>query len=249
MTICKNCGSTFEGNYCSNCSQHRLANNRLNLKDVIEEFLDTLFNFDRGLIYTFGNLLIRPALVALNFIEGRRKRFTSPVKYFVISTIIQALAIYLISNQATDIPGIEFPFVSDETNRIVEYWGQNLTFNFPILLGIFTTIVWTFLVYVLFAPSHYNFTEIMVSSLYFYGTIFILINLLTLIYQPFTQENLPMDWVSALGFVYIMFAYMQFFKNTPILWRIVKIVLVFILLFFFRLLLLPLFISWFTSMP
>lgn len=240
MIICKNCDLKYEGKFCPNCSQSQLANYRLNFKGVVIDFFDNIFNFDKGLLFTFWNLLKQPHFVAQSFIEGKRKRFTSPVKYFVISTIIQALVAYLILNDSTSIPTIEFSFLSEETNQSIKYWGELMTFNYPVILGIITTIVWTILIYIFFKKSKYNFTELLVSSLYFYGTIFILINLFSIAYKPITNDNIPMSLVSFIGFAYMIFAYYNFFKRVHIFWRVTKIISVFFGLFIFRMLIFPL---------
>lgn len=242
---CKNCDFEFEGKFCPNCSQSQLANYRLNFKGVVSEFFDTLFNFDKGLWYTFWNLLKQPHFVAQNFIDGKRKRFTSPVKYFVISTIIQAIVVYLFLRDSTNLPTTKFFFLSEETNQNIKYWGEIMTFDYPVFLGIISTLVWTILIYILFKKSNYNFTELLVSSLYFYGTIFILINLISIAYKPLTNDNLPMSLVSFIGFAYMTFAYFRFFKQVNFVWRVVKIIMVFIGLFLFRMLVFPLVLNWF----
>lgn len=237
---CKNCDFEFEGKFCPDCSQSQLANNRLKFTSVVSEFFDTIFNFDKGLWYTFWSLIKQPHIVAQNFIEGKRKRFTNPVKYFVISTIIQAIVAYLFLSDSTSIPTIDFFFLPDETNQNIKYWGELLTFNYPVLLGIISTLIWTVLIYLLFRKSKYNFTELLVSSLYFYGTIFILINLISIVYKPLTNDNLPMNLVSVIGFVYMTFAYFNFFKGVSVVWRLLKIFIVFFGMFVFRMLILPL---------
>jgi len=237
---CKNCDFEFEGKFCPNCSQSQLANYRLNFKGVVSEFFDTIFNFDKGLWYTFWSLLKQPHFVAQSFIEGKRKRFTNPVKYFVISTIIQAFVVYLFLGDSTDIPTVEFSFLSQETNQNIKYWGELMTFDYPVILGIISTLVWTILIYIFFKKSNYNFTELLVSSLYFYGTIFILINLISVAYKPFTHDNIPMGLVSFIGFSYMTFAYFHFFKRVHLFWRVIKIIIVFFGIFIFRMLIFPL---------
>jgi predicted neutral ceramidase superfamily lipid hydrolase len=158
----------------------------------------------------------------------------------VISTIIQAIVAYLFLSDSTSIPTIDFFFLPDETNQNIKYWGELLTFNYPVLLGIISTLIWTVLIYLLFRKSKYNFTELLVSSLYFYGTIFILINLISIVYKPLTNDNLPMNFVSVIGFVYMTFAYFNFFKGVSAVWRLLKIFIVFFGMFVFRMLILPL---------
>lgn len=242
--ICKNCDQAFDGHYCPNCSQAKTGNSRLHFKNVVREFVDSLFNFDRGLVYTFWNLLKRPHFVARSFIEGKRKRFTSPVKYFILFSILQALFVYLFLDREEGIPSIRFPFLSDETNQGMDAWNQIVTLDYPILLGIINVFVWTVMVYILFKKSKYNFTELLVTSLYFYGTIFILINFSAVIYNPIMHKTLPSEWVSLLGFGYMLFAYIPFFKEESVYRRLIKIILVFMGLFVFRIFILPISMAW-----
>ena len=91
---CKNCHQVFAGYYCPSCGQRTIANYRLSWKDVFSDFIDNVFNLDKGFLFTLWNVLIRPGKVGRAFINGERKKYTSPIRYLIIAVAVQALFDY-----------------------------------------------------------------------------------------------------------------------------------------------------------
>ena len=69
---CLNCGHTLSGHYCSFCGQ-KAEVRRLNWKSLGEELLHFLTHIEKGFIMISGQLLIRPGVVAHEYLEGKRK--------------------------------------------------------------------------------------------------------------------------------------------------------------------------------
>ena len=243
--ICKNCDSKFEGTYCPNCSQSINANSRLTIKGIVTDFIDTTFSLDNGFIYTLWNLLKKPGDVARRFIEGKRKQYTNPVKYLFVATAFQALIEYLFMHEEEGVPYKSFSFLSDALNQNMHMWNESLTLNYPILFGIVNLLFWPIPLFFLFRKIKYNYPELIVAMMYFYGTIVILIEVMVIIYNPIANRNISIELVALVGTVYSIFAFLNFYKKREISWRIPRVIFSIIILTLFRMFVCPFFLAWF----
>jgi len=83
---CKNCGHFDSGNYCSNCGQHFGDFN----KPLKEIFLDAagIISFDTSFFRTLKPFLFKPGFLTSEFLEGRRKKYMSPVRLYLFLSIV-----------------------------------------------------------------------------------------------------------------------------------------------------------------
>ena len=243
--ICKNCDYEFHGKYCPNCSQSVKANSRLTFKNIIADFFDTVFNLDRGFFFTFWNLLKQPVFIIQGFINGKRKRFTNPVKYLIITTAIQALSESIIMFEEQGIPFTSFSFLSNELNQNMHLWNQSLTLDYPILFGIINLLVWPIPFYFLFKKLKHNIPELIAVMIYIYGTVVILIQIMAFIHNPLTGKNMSIELVSFMATVYMIYVLLKFYRRGSISWRIPRIIIAMIFLFVFRMFILPFSLAYF----
>ncbi len=90
---CRNCGAARTGPYCASCGQYGRDGERLTFKVLWREFAARTLNFDAGLLYTVRMLFTTgPGAVAQRYVEGERRRFTSPITFLAI-----CCAFYLLS--------------------------------------------------------------------------------------------------------------------------------------------------------
>ena len=237
--ICKNCDSQFDGTYCPNCAQSIKANSRLTFKSIISDFFDNIFNLDKGFFYTFWNLIRRPGFVVQSFIDGKRKRFTNPVKFFIIATASQALFEYFFMQKEQGIPFTNFSFLSNEMNQSMHLWNQILTLGNPILFGIIKILIWPLPLYFLFKRLNYNLAELITGMMYFFSTVVILLMLITVIHNPITKNNLSMELVIIIATSYMIYALLKFYKNASMAWRLTRIIIALLILVTFRIFIVP----------
>lgn len=208
--ICKNCGSSVSGNFCSNCGQSANTH-KLNIHFILHDLQHGLFHFDKGILYTAKELLTRPGHTIREFIEGKRVRHFQPLSFvIVLATFYGLLYHYLIVVQSkapfepkNDITGV--------SGRIVTWITEHFAFDCLILI-ITTTLV----SYVIFKKKQYNFVEhltlntftmglLLVISLLPFPIIAILGDSATLLYGIIQQ---------ALLLVLMCWCYAQFFNTT-----------------------------------
>ncbi|NNE28989.1 MAG: DUF3667 domain-containing protein [Saprospiraceae bacterium] len=90
MNTCKKCESEFQGNYCHNCGTP-LTLRRINGKYILSE-IGSLFNFEKGFLYTIRELIIRPGENIRIFIQEDRNRLVKPIIFLILCSLLYTLA-------------------------------------------------------------------------------------------------------------------------------------------------------------
>ena len=93
---CNNCGTEFEGNFCPNCGQ-RPNSGRIIFKESTRDILEHYFDFDAPLFRTITGLITRPGALIKEYIFGKRKKYSHPIRYYIF-----LLAIYLVIQNVID---------------------------------------------------------------------------------------------------------------------------------------------------
>lgn len=89
--ICKNCNSVNVDKYCSNCGQ-KVQHERYTLKRFFSIILDA-FNLERGILYTFKMLLIKPGKAINDYLNGSTKPYFNPLNYLLVAAGIYAVLV------------------------------------------------------------------------------------------------------------------------------------------------------------
>ncbi len=89
-TNCKNCNHFFVGKFCGQCGQ-KASVGELKLKDVLHETWHSVTHTDSGILRLTKDLIFRPQSVYLNYFAGQRKKYFSPVTFFLITVGILLL--------------------------------------------------------------------------------------------------------------------------------------------------------------
>lgn len=92
---CTNCGAAAPDRFCGSCGQERRSL-RVPIHRLAGEALGEALSADSRLARTLAPLLLRPGAVTRAYLDGRRARFTSPVKLYLLASflffLVQALA-------------------------------------------------------------------------------------------------------------------------------------------------------------
>lgn len=89
MTHCKNYNTEVADNYCPSCGQAARLK-RINGHYIIHE-IEHVLHFERGILYTIKELLIRPAKNVRTFITENRSRLVKPVIFIIVTSLIYSL--------------------------------------------------------------------------------------------------------------------------------------------------------------
>jgi hypothetical protein len=88
---CTNCGKMRRDEYCGGCGQ-RAVRGRLTVPSIAHQVAGEVLNVDRGLLFTALELSRRPGAAIRDYVEGKRVRYTGPVKYFVLTVALTTFA-------------------------------------------------------------------------------------------------------------------------------------------------------------
>lgn len=93
---CLNCGTTFAGNYCPRCGQHRNIQ-RYRFSSILRKLAAAFFNIDHGFRRTLVELIYRPGYLIDDFLRGKRVNYFQPFQ-----TLFVLAALYLMTVQLVD---------------------------------------------------------------------------------------------------------------------------------------------------
>jgi hypothetical protein len=92
---CPNCSSVIrdDQHFCPSCGQK--SPTRLpSVYELVSDFFSSLFNLEFAVFASAFQLLI-PGQLSIEYIRGRRKRYLSPIRFFLLSLIILLAVIHL----------------------------------------------------------------------------------------------------------------------------------------------------------
>ncbi|NOY49269.1 MAG: DUF3667 domain-containing protein [Chlorobi bacterium] len=86
---CPNCENKFpkEFAFCPYCGQKN-RQLRLDLKFLVNDFLAGSFNIDSKFFVSFRYLITNPALLTREFLKGRRMSFLSPLRMYLLVSLV-----------------------------------------------------------------------------------------------------------------------------------------------------------------
>ena len=161
MDYCNKCQSRTTENYCSNCGNPRELK-RIDQNYIFSE-IGSVLNFDKGILYTIKELLIRPGVTIRKFIGEDRNRIVKPIIYIIVSSLIYTILREFL-NFEDDY--IYVDNLDSSTSTKIFKWNQNNYGYGNLLMGIFIAF-WT---KTLFKKYEYNFYEILILLCFVMGT-------------------------------------------------------------------------------
>ena len=98
---CPNCGYRFAevDNWCPNCGQANRTHKRP-VQYFIREFFEELVSLDVRFFGTFRDLIIKPGLLTKNYNADLRVRYTSPLRFYVIASVLFFITISWMTNSS-----------------------------------------------------------------------------------------------------------------------------------------------------
>jgi hypothetical protein len=138
---CLNCGTALQGRYCHRCGQEDRDPDPT-LRELLAALLDAILNWDSRIFSTLRSLVLRPGRMTAEFNAGRRARYVSPVRLYVVVSVI-FLAAATLAGEAV-IGGVSLNAqtgVPDADARLAWGWvvrgfGWSMFFLVPAFAGV-----------------------------------------------------------------------------------------------------------------
>jgi hypothetical protein len=207
---CANCGVPRAGKYCAECGQ-RAVRERLTVRGIARQVAHDVLNLDRGLLFTGLELTRRPGDAIRDYVEGKRGRYTGPVKYFILTLALTTFATAQLGvmNEvgAGMVAGMgdSAPVTAEQASRFMSQW-----MTLFMALGVpFTAAVTARL----FRRAGMTYAEHLVLNLYAYGhqALGLALTLLVALALPRWETGLVSAWMAAAS-VYFGWACTRFFR-------------------------------------
>lgn len=213
--ICKNCGHHFSGNYCSNCGQKSNIK-KIDYNYLIHELPSSIFQINRGFLFTVLKLATRPGHSVREFLDGKRKNYFKPVPFLFLTSTIYIFFNYLIANDTfmdDFIAGIKLSELNN--NNSLKWFSDNKTYLVLAIIPLFSVAS-----YLAFLKSKYNYVEHLVLNFYTTGQQM----LIYLMFSFISMRDSSLTLIPlSLGMLFNIWSYAQFFSSITILKRIIRI--------------------------
>ena len=187
--ICANCGAVLNGKYCHECGQKATVG-RLKMHDLFHELWHAFTHTDKGILRLIKDLAISPKSVYINYLGGQRKKYFSPILFFLVTAGIVA---YL------------YGFVYDHQDKkfhTLDEFGRDLAhltkYRALILLPIDALLTW------LVFRKRFNLAEVTAFWLFCLGFIYTINIILIPFYFPLIRHKDTLDDIIAvMGYLII----------------------------------------------
>ena len=200
--VCKNCETEVIQNYCPNCGTPVVLK-RINGQYILKE-ISSVLNFDRGILYTIRELLLRPGKNIQTFVLEDRNRLVKPIIFIIITSLIYTLAQQFLHFEDGYVNAGGFE--ESATTNIFGWIQKNYGYA-NIIMAIFIA-GW---IKVFFRKYEYNFFEILILICFLMGISMLIYTVFGLIESITKIQILQIGGMVAL--VYTSWAIGRFFDK------------------------------------
>ncbi len=176
MPACKNCQFEFVGQFCPECGQRVI--DRFSVHSIRQWIADEFFVFDRGILFTIKELLLRPVWTIERYISGITTRYTNPYKLLLVLLSLFAFVTSFLPDEELGMGFkqmlAEWPAVwsGESFGYFLKNWPSLLIVNVLFYFG-FTQPLWSFFSWLFFRKRGLNFVEHFIVWTYLSCTILV----------------------------------------------------------------------------
>jgi hypothetical protein len=96
--LCPNCGSEHGGEFCNVCGQSNV-DLRVPIGGLVREAAEEALGLDSRLRHTLVPFFLKPGAITSDYLSGRRVRYTSPLKMYLVAAALFFFAFTLHPNE------------------------------------------------------------------------------------------------------------------------------------------------------
>ena len=90
VAACLNCGAPLTGAFCASCGQRDIPPYP-SVRELVVDAAAEFSGWDGRLANTLRDLIRRPGLLTHEFLEGRRVRYISPIRLYLVTSLVYFL--------------------------------------------------------------------------------------------------------------------------------------------------------------
>ncbi|HEX5023929.1 MAG TPA: DUF3667 domain-containing protein [Agriterribacter sp.] len=188
---------------------------RLTATALFEDVLHFFTHLEKGFLFTTWSFVTKPGISSLHYISGKRKRYQTPVSYFLIWTGLYIILHNIIVNY------FHYQLSGEVITQLDKSGQANMMLRKHFTLFIIPAVFCSALsLYFILAKPKYNFTEMVALGLYGGGTYFMMLFLSDFILGfIFTVNVLTTPvflWQAALSFLFNLWLSYDVFKRAQL---------------------------------
>ena len=230
---CKNCGHIVDGNFCSHCGQNSSVG-RIDFSSFINDVSESIFQINRGFIYTLIELSTRPGRSIDEFLNGKRKNHFKPIAYVLLLSTVYFL-ITQITKQNTWLDDVVSGWMNGaveesddvEIPKFISWFMGNFAYTTLLLLPLFS-----FASYLTFFKFGKTYLEHIVINAYLTGHQAFIYSLFAIAGTLSDSDVLQMA-SSLLAVSYAFWVFLQLFSQGSRLFNILRLIMAYLLYFIF----------------
>lgn len=92
---CPNCATRFAGHYCPHCGQDAHLHVPT-VRKFLNEFIEKYFGVEGRLPLTLRQLFFHPGAMTVDYLEGRRQRYISPLRLYLAVSVLFFVGLMLV---------------------------------------------------------------------------------------------------------------------------------------------------------
>jgi hypothetical protein len=209
----------MQGKYCHTCGQKQIDPHEHTFKYLVGEFLVSAFSFENKLLKNLWLLFAKPGFLALEYIEGKRKRYMAPFSMFLVVNFFYFIYFPLTDFKLPLVDQYKQPYgalakslidrkltlenISFDAYAAV-YWDWSLTLTKSLI--ILNVPITAFLLAIWFRKREMHFADHFIYALYLYTFIFLFSILVFLVVPEDAADALVTMAVLVTALVYIFFS-------------------------------------------
>ena len=114
---CLNCGHPEPGRFCPACGQE-YAELKKPFKELLRDVFD-LVNLDERILHSMGPFLLKPGFLSAEYLRGRRKKYISPFRLFLLMSLIFFFLAQATSKRFAGNPDEDWVQITTDTSGVV----------------------------------------------------------------------------------------------------------------------------------
>lgn len=177
-TACLDCGAALTDRFCAHCGQ-AAATHRITLKHLLlHDLPHSIWHVDKGLAYTFYQMLTRPGLTIRGYLAGQRTRQFRPVSYLLLLVGLSALVMSafqldlqhaMVAAQPTTAGSTPPALMSVVMERYLATTMKHPYLMQLVLMPLNSLVAWWLL-----RRAGYNYAEVLLANAFIGGTLTII---------------------------------------------------------------------------
>lgn len=228
IETCPNCSASLLGSHCHECGQKKIDADEYSLKRFIGQAINDFTDLESNKVFrTMSALIVRPGLLAAEYLAGRRGSYLGPLKLYLTFSALYFLFAWTVlsevrGNSAQRIArhpatvsmakqrGLEPNAFADKIQEKAEKYASGLRIFSVLISG-------TFLAALYFRMKKY-YAEHLVFSLYYYSFDFFSKSFFALLFLAtaaigFRLPSLVLNFFYPIALVYLVFALRRVYRQ------------------------------------